>query len=72
MAAADAATLAALQNAALKECASWYERGMRDWRDLSRIAEVDSWMRANEGAAKGWLLTLARNNRDALLELAAE
>ena len=49
--------------------ATWYEQGMRDWKDETRIDAVDKWMEANDDAAHAWLRTLATTNRDALLDL---
>jgi hypothetical protein len=66
------AMAAALREAAPEEFASWYERGMHDWRDETRITAVDFWIEANDQVANEWLRTLARRNREALLELTAE
>lgn len=42
------AMVAALQKDAPAEFSSWYARGMRDWRDMARIAAVDDWIEAND------------------------
>jgi len=66
------AMVAALRGDAPEEFASWYGRGMRHWRDETRIAEVDRWIEANDKAASEWLVELLRRNREGLLELTAE
>jgi ABC-type proline/glycine betaine transport system substrate-binding protein len=66
------ALAAALRQAASAELASRYEQGMRDWRDETRIAAVDRWMKTNEDATDEWLRALLRRSREGLLELAAE
>ena len=65
------AMLAALRKAAPEEFASWYEQGMRDWRDETKIATVDDWIEANDERANEWLRELARVHRDVLLDLTA-
>jgi hypothetical protein len=61
----------ALREAAPEDFASWYERGMRDWQDETRIAALDTWMHAHDEAANEWLRALLKTNREALLDLTA-
>jgi hypothetical protein len=60
---------AALRHAAPEKFALWYERGMRDWRDEGRIADVDNWIETNETLIHDWLTCFVRRNREALMEL---
>jgi hypothetical protein len=64
--------LAALEESAPEEFRTWYERGMRDWREEGKITAVDDWIEANDQRANEWLLALARKNRDALVALTQE
>jgi hypothetical protein len=66
------AMLIALRQAAPPEFALWYERGMHDWRDETRIAAVDDWIEANDDVAHEWLRALVKRSRETLLELTAE
>jgi hypothetical protein len=61
-------TAAALRDLAPREFATWYQHGMRNWRDQREIAKVDDWIEANDEALRGWLRSLTRANRDAILE----
>ena len=65
------AMASALREAAPEEFASWYERGMREWQDETRIAALDTWMQAHDDAAHQWLRALLETSRDALLDLTA-
>ena len=62
----------ALRQNAREEFASWYEQGMRDWRDETRIPALDNWIKANDEVANEWLRALVRPNRESLLKLTAE
>ena len=64
--------LTALKESAPEEFRSWYEQGMRDWREEAKATAVDDWIEANDQRATDWLLTLARKNRDTLVALTAE
>jgi hypothetical protein len=66
------AMAAALREAGPEEFASWYERGMHDWRDETQIGAVDNWIEANDEVANHWLRGLVRRSRETLLELTAE
>jgi hypothetical protein len=66
------AMLIALRQAAPPEFALWYERGMHDWREETRIAALDDWIEANDDVAHEWLRTLVRRSCEALFELTAE
>ena len=43
-----------------------YARGMKDWRDKARIAQVDEWISANEEICDRWLWHLILDHRPAI------
>lgn len=63
------AMAAALRAQAPQGFADWYERGMTDWQDEQKIGAVDEWIEASDDAANVWLRHLARENREALLDM---
>ena len=64
-----AAMAGALRAFAPGEFAVWYERGMKDWRDRTRIRAVDDWMKENDEAANAWLRAFARAHREDILAM---
>jgi hypothetical protein len=61
--------LDALREHAPAEYATWYSRGMTDWRDELQMDLHDRWVAANEEGANQWLRGLANANRDVFVEL---
>lgn len=62
---------AALHQFAPTDFGDQYSHGMRDWQDEEKIAEVDTWIEANDERANGWLREHARTSRAELLEVTA-
>ncbi len=66
-----AAMLGALRTIGPAKFAEAYESGCLHWRDEQSINVVDKWIEANEEVAANWLHSLARTNRQRMLDLTA-
>jgi hypothetical protein len=55
-----------LKEHAPEELAAQYARGMKDWRNRSKIARVDQWIRAREDVCHHWFWDLLLDHRPAI------
>ena len=61
-----AAMLQALREHAPEELVLQFAGGMKDWRNMSKIAQVDEWIRAREDVCNRWLWHLLLDHRPAI------
>jgi hypothetical protein len=56
----------------LRSVSEYYDRGMRTWRSLQEIVDVDRWIDSHEQQIHGALMQMARDERALIVRLNAE